>query len=81
MPASARPEIAEESLLPSEIHTHDVGAILDHYGRFVIAGRFMRLWTAFASIDMELQREIDRWVDERRDRGIRHEKMRGNLAE
>ena len=41
----------------------------------------MRFGLAFACIDMELQREIDGWVNEGGDRGVRDEQMRRDLAE
>jgi len=68
------------SLFPSEVHRHDVRAILLLDARPVIFGLFVRFRAGFG-IDMELQREIDGRVDKGGDGGERDVQVRRNLAE
>jgi hypothetical protein len=68
-------EVKTRSLLPSKVHAYHVGAVLNRDHRFVIACCFMRFGAAFARIDVELQREIDCRVHERRDRCIRNKQV------
>ncbi len=41
----------------------------------------MRFGADFTGINMKLQREINRWIDERGNRGVGHDQVRRNLAE
>ena len=81
MRASAHPEPVEGSLLPSEVHTHYVGSVFFGNRNLVIACCFVRFGDAFASVNVKLKSEIDRWIYKCSNRRIGNDQMRRNLAE
>src|ERR1043165_6090952 len=70
------------SFLPAEIHRDDVGAVLDRLRRGrVVLGMLVLVERTLVALRLELQREIDRRVDEAGNRRERDREPRRRLVE